>query len=126
MTENTSGTLNLSHDGEQVFLEWSGPAGKVAVTGTDIDNLIAQISRYRRVMQPPVIAHLERLGPFEDVILNPAWVVQPEMMTETPLMHLRHPGLGWLTFLIPRSEASQMAEVLKAVATAQPIHHRPA
>jgi hypothetical protein len=50
-----------------------------------------------------------------EAINDPGWIVHaknPGLPAGTVLLHLRHPGLGWLSFAIPAHEAKAMSETL--------------
>lgn len=113
-------TIRLSHDGQTVFLEWAANAPKVQINATDIDAIALMLRSYRMAMAPPVPTEPWVDGPYIDVQPDPAWYIEPEAMTGDPIMHLRHPGIGWLHFLLPRSESKHLAEGLTAAAVAAP------
>ena len=44
--------------------------------------------------------------------VNPGWQLAPEPTSDGPCLRLRHPGLGWLGFVIPPSQAQQIQRLL--------------
>ena len=44
--------------------------------------------------------------------MHPAWRIPGYRAAEGRILALRHPGLGWLTFVIPHKEAASIAEWL--------------
>lgn len=119
MTERKTGaTLTLRIDGQGLALHWDAPEPQATLSATEIDALISALALYRAHLQPEVAPRLaSTTGPFHPVP-DPAYFIGPEALTGDVLMHLRHPGLGWLSFLLPRHEASRMAELLTRAATA--------
>ena len=44
--------------------------------------------------------------------VDPRWQLAPEPTSDGPSLRLRHPGLGWLGFVIPPSQAQQIQHLL--------------
>lgn len=60
---------------------------------------------------PPAID----IGARVAVTVDPAWTVMtdvPELPEGMVLLHVRHPGFGWLSFALPGHEAESMAKAL--------------
>jgi len=70
-----------------------------------------------------MIPEVERdcaLGQKCNALGDPIWRTEPELMEGNSLLHVRHPGLGWLHFLIPKTEAEKLAGFLQAQVSQQP------
>ncbi|RYF76057.1 MAG: hypothetical protein EOO22_03155 [Comamonadaceae bacterium] len=51
-------------------------------------------------------------------ISNPKWLIHPHAATESVLVHVRHPGFGWLLFALPPATSRRLGEALIKVADA--------
>jgi hypothetical protein len=51
------------------------------------------------------------------MVLDPAWRTEPPVHPSLSgiTLRLRHPGFGWLTFLLPWHEVKKLGEWLNAV-----------
>jgi hypothetical protein len=77
----------------------------------ELDQFIAVLAAYRAELNDRVAAELEpnsRLA----TIVDPAWKTRPH--ENGRLLALRHPGLGWLSFLLPEEEAAKLGGLLTA------------
>ena len=95
--------LELLEDGKQL--------GWITFPAEDFDNLIEGLARMRAEMTPPVVPTLD-LGSRIDAQIDPSWRIPDSCSEEGRVLVLRHPGLGWLGFLIPWEKADMMAEWL--------------
>jgi hypothetical protein len=88
-----------------------GSSGKVHLRASEIDSLIAKLAQHRATMAPEVPRSLPEL---EDVgmIHDPIWILHAPAETKDKLLLIRHPGLGWLTFKLPPSEAAKLGHAL--------------
>jgi hypothetical protein len=127
MEDGMNGTLEITRDGDTTFVQWHGPQGRVEITTEEMDHLIATLAGWRGTMEPQV--PMEKPGPAPNgtylVVTDPAYWVQPEVLNGDALMHLRHPNLGWLSFLFPRAESKRLSQLLEGVADAPPNHLGP-
>ena len=77
------------------------------MTAQELDKLIIDASQLRANMEPPVpIEHLKAA----EAIVGPAWYT--EAMEIGALFQIRHPGLGWIAFIIPHAERAHLLSVL--------------
>ncbi len=94
------------------------PANGIALSARDLDALIAQLGEARaRLEEPVAFAPPQALSgaPTRDVmVLDPAWRTEPPMHPSLGgiTLRLRHPGFGWLTFLLPWHEMKSLADWL--------------
>jgi hypothetical protein len=96
------------------------PATEIALNVHQLEALIAQLAEARARLDEPVASQppLPESGrPLRYVmVLDPAWrtelPVHPTLNGVT--LRLRHPGFGWLTFLLPWHETKKLGEWLAA------------
>jgi hypothetical protein len=94
------------------------PATKIVLGPRELDTLIAHLGEARARLQESVPfqpPHSQPGVPVRDLmVLNPAWrteaPVHPSLNGIT--LRLRHPGFGWLTFLLPWHEVKNLGEWL--------------
>ena len=77
------------------------------LSATDLDELIDQASRLRMTLQPE---HSFQAPQEIAAIDNPAWFT---VLTDVgTLLQLRHPGFGWMSFIIPDQERAHLLALL--------------
>jgi hypothetical protein len=91
------------------------PATQVALTVRELDALIGLLGETRWMLQDAVSAEpRHEAASRELMVLDPAWrtewPIHPSLNGLT--LRLRHPGFGWLTFLLPWNEARALGEWL--------------
>ena len=87
------------------------PVRTVKLTAADIDQLIARLVQFRAMMTPEI----ERTPPDPVTtrpLIDPMWALRIPAADRDKLLMLRHPGLGWLMFLLPPREAAKLAHAL--------------
>ena len=89
------------------------PESVLHLDAKGVDELIRLLAQYRAGMSEQHPADFAA-GQKVPAIRNPRWVTEPEVMTGETLFHIRHSGLGWLHFLIPKPEAAKLASLFKA------------
>lgn len=73
------------------------------LSADELDLLIAQASARRATAEPALPVEAPEHCP---TVCNPAWFTYP---TENgSVLRLRHPGLGWVSFMIPAGERAQL------------------
>jgi hypothetical protein len=78
-----------------------------ALSATELDELIAKAAVRRASLNP---AHDNAPPKQAEAIVNPQWftcLVEPGT-----LLQIRHPGLGWLSFVIPSNERAQLLGIM--------------
>ena len=97
-------------DGQAARLETlidGASASWVELDGPGLDWLIAQLAAARANLPEPVADEFDPTNP-PMATDDPAWwVSDPDSQGST--LALRHPGLGWLSFRLPRNEAAELA-----------------
>jgi len=107
-------TLEMRMDGK--------PLGHMFLSASDAEDYIHYFSRHRAELADEVSNDLDP-GARLDGIVNPAWRITSEALlsdgtTTTPTedygltLILRHPGMGWLSFLLPHKEAAALGKCL--------------
>src|SRR5262245_61506125 len=88
----------------------ASPWGASIFDGASAEKHIRDVGRARAALLDPVTPDLDP-GARVDVTVEPRWVIGDR----TPVgrqIALRHPGLGWLAFIIPDDEAKAIADWL--------------
>ena len=90
--------------------------GAEGLTGV-INILVDARSRFtEKVPDEPPNGSNESNGPYGPNgiadIVDPRWQLAPEPTSDGPCLRLRHPGLGWLGFVIPPSQAEHIQRKL--------------
>ena len=90
-----------------------------SLSATELDALIAQFAKARIDKQPLPPTEAPKVT---EAILNPAWYTM--LVNEGTLFQIRHPGLGWMSFVIPAPERAHLMALLLQQALLSP--HPPA
>lgn len=105
-------------DGEHVQLRLDmndEPLGHILFDGATAERHALEVGKARSALTDPVSPTLDP-GSRLEVTPDPAWRL--ELSKYGPTLALRHPGLGWLGFVLPPHEAKHMGEALLALAQA--------
>jgi hypothetical protein len=78
-----------------------------ALSATELDELIAKAAARRATLEPP---HAPQAPKQAEAIVNPQWFTC--LVDPGTLLQIRHPGLGWLAFVIPPNERAQLLGIL--------------
>ncbi len=77
-----------------------------SLSATELDELIAAAVKRRAELKPePATQPPEKC----EAIVNPAWHTSP--LAQGVLFLLRHPGLGWLGFVLPHEHRVHLASL---------------
>src|SRR5882672_11088240 len=94
----------LSPDRETLTVVFpSTPPVGLQLTASRVDEMIVMLGKLRAAMVDQLPMDLPHVHQSEGII-DPRWYVANDMLTGEPLVKVRHPGLGWQTFQIPRDE----------------------
>ena len=85
--------------------------GSVILDTPTIDALIEELARLRSDMHPPVNREVDRKKPFL-VEVDPDWHAQSNPLIDGSVLLLRHAGLGWTCFALPRESLKRLVNVL--------------
>jgi hypothetical protein len=119
--DKSTATINLVTNGK--------PATEIELKADELDEILAVLGEARAVLHdgvsydPPDIRNAREL-----VILNPTWRTAPPLHQALNgiILRLRHPGFGWLTFLIPYGEARSLGDwLIRAVQPTPPASGEP-
>jgi hypothetical protein len=105
--DKSSATLALLRDGKA--------ANEISLRPAQLDLIIAKLGEARAVMseqvppQPPQDA-----GTRELAVIDPIWRTDPPLHAglDGVVLRLRHPGFGWVTFILPHNEAVSLGKWL--------------
>lgn len=76
------------------------------MTAEELDKLIMEAAKKRAEMTPPVSNERPKSA---QAIVNPAWYT--EAIDIGALFQVRHPGLGWLAFVLSHAERAHLLSV---------------
>lgn len=102
-------SLSLDADQQWATLTVGGEAVRLNAQG--ISTIILELAKVRQDMLPPVPDALHE-GDRIPVLHSPQWACATEMMHGSSRVYVRHPGMGWLAFLLQASEAEKLGETL--------------
>ena len=103
--------LSLSADNAVLSLGFGGPDDLTAMMPTDqVDKMLSALWKWRSKMEPPHPSN--PIGQNVEMILDPKWYTEPDKNRRGSLIHILHPGFGWLSFFIPLDEASKLTNYL--------------
>jgi hypothetical protein len=108
--------LRVATDGmrEHVVLELlrgGKPLGQIQLDGDTAEKHVHDVARHRANLIDPVTRTLKP-GARLEALIDPAWGTPKYQLPEGRILSFRHPGLGWLTFVLPDEEATAIAEWL--------------
>lgn len=95
-----------------------GALAHVVLETPELDTLIRALADLRAALGDPVPAALDP-GARLTVLIDPAWQAKPPAPGTGQggaILVLRHPGLGWQGFLLPRTEAAELGYALVRLA----------
>ena len=101
--KNVAG-LEVTPDGEA---SWE----PIVVAPEGVTKLIDDLADARAALVPEISKDFQQ-GPVH-AFPAPGWYIGPERLTDGALLCLRHPGLGWLPFVIPPRELPEMIRWLQ-------------
>ena len=86
------------------------PLGHINFDGATAEQHVHLVGRHRANLSDPVTPDLDP-GARLEAVHHPQWRVgQP--VQEGHVLVLRHPGLGWLSYVFPEEEATELAAQL--------------
>jgi hypothetical protein len=86
---------------------------RITLDITQVEKLIFQLAAARESMSEPVADEIES-GTKLLCVVDPAWRTKlyPHPSIVGPVLSLRHPGFGWLSFILPFNEADALGRWL--------------
>lgn len=104
--------VDLVHAIDQINLtlkQDGAPLGWIGLSAADMDALIERLATARAAMADAVPASLDP-GSRIQSIADPAWQTPRSQPPTGFALALRHPGLGWISFLFPAGSAQGLME----------------
>ncbi|MDI4238107.1 hypothetical protein OZ411_35445 [Bradyrhizobium sp. Arg237L] len=111
-------TLTLADDRNHVKLQLLNDGkvvGESALSADEMDAAIAGLGQFRAALNQQVRPEPDQSGGAQELlIVDPAWrtVQSPHAEVDGVVMRLRHLGLGWVSFLLPRHEGRALGRWL--------------
>jgi hypothetical protein len=105
---------NTSPDRQAVSIELrmdGAKLGHIVLEAAELDDYIHKLADHRAELIDAVSSQLDP-GSRLDVIVGPAWGVPHPPHELGKVLALRHPGFGWLSFLLPAEDARALAKAL--------------
>ncbi len=116
--------IDLSEDKKTLLVEFGPGAEKHEFDVAQVDALLMQMAIARSHMHEPHPISFSAGQKFFS-IPYPSWSCELEVMSRDVAFHFRHPGYGWLHFLIARADAAKMGtgiqDLLRLHPTLTPI-----
>ena len=115
--------ISVAEDHRSVVLKLIAkeqPTNEVELSARDIDVLLELLTEARLQLEPPIPMELPREGLVRELVApDPVWRAEPPMHPSLNgiTLRLRHPGVGWLTFLLPWHEVKNLGDWLSKNAT---------
>lgn len=109
---------SLSDDGKTVTVIFpSTPPVALRMDAEEVDNMLEKLAEFREQM---ILDHPTDYPPGQVSMFvpDPPWRSESDIMEGYPLLHILHPGFGWLHFAFPRHKAAKLAGFLQAQAKA--------
>lgn len=94
----------------------SNPVDLTKLTVPELDALIAEAGARRASLEP---AHPNEAPKAVQATVNPAWFTA--LIELGTLLQIRHPGFGWLSFVIPANERAHLLSLLLNQALFAPL-----
>jgi hypothetical protein len=91
------------------------PTTQIELTASELDAVLGVLGEARAIMRDKVTFETPQVrGARELMVLDPAWRTDPQLHPALSgiVVRLRHPGFGWLTFLLPHHEARSLGNWL--------------
>ena len=87
------------------------PLAHISLDAATTENHIHDLAKQRASLIEQVTPDLDP-GSRIEAIVDPVWRISQNRVAQGRILCLRHPGLGWLSFVLPDKEAASMAEWL--------------
>jgi len=100
------------------------PPLEVTLRFKDLEQHITSLGGFRALMKPEIPREFP-LGQRVQVIPDPIWVSEPEMMRGDTLLHIRDPRYGWLHYMLTKSSTEKLAKILTNQLAARPPEQSP-
>lgn len=91
------------------------PEPSVRMNANQLSKLLETLGRVRLNMVPEIDSAPPDLNQKLESVAFPPWQVSLETMTDGALLHLRHPGFGWLGFVFNGTDLVDLRDILSEV-----------
>ncbi|RQV01080.1 hypothetical protein [Burkholderia cenocepacia] len=105
-------TVELTENDGQLSLNYKNGDPAQPLQAETIEKLIATLSSMREAMHPPVPMD-PPIGAQVQAQLDPRFWTELNHMVSASMLMLRHPGFGWLAFVLPPTSAEQLTGYLQ-------------
>lgn len=111
-------TLTLAQDRNHVYLQLLNDGkvvGESTLNADEMDAVITGLGRFRAALNQQVRPEPDQSGGAQEfLVVDPCWrtVQSPHSEVDGIVMRLRHLGLGWVSFLLPRHEGRALGKWL--------------
>jgi hypothetical protein len=111
---------HLRDDRKTVTLTFpANPPFDLNLDTAGVETILESLGKIRAAMVPG-FARTFGFGQKVEVIENPSYATELELMHGHSLIHLRDPRFGWLHYVLPKPEAGKLANVLLKQVAAPP------
>jgi hypothetical protein len=107
--------VGLREDRQEAVIElWldEQPLGHIFLDPATLEKHIRDCAAHRAQMPDEVPRDLDPGSRLEGSVYDPIWRIPAQRHEGGRILALRHPGIGWLGFVIPEHEAKSLAEWL--------------
>jgi hypothetical protein len=87
----------------------AGMVTSLRLTADQVDAMIGAMAATRPHMQPPIAATIPA-GTALKAVLDPRFRIGPEEKSGGMTLLLRHPGIGWVGYVFPKSEMERIGQ----------------
>ena len=125
MSEMAIKVAVVDEERRQAVVElWKGdePLGHINLPAEALDRLIHRLSECRANLVDEVATSYEPLANPGGIVIDPTWSVLAQPGERTKVLALRHPGLGWLPFVLPEHTQLTLSKVLVAEPPSETAH----
>lgn len=88
------------------------PLGHIELDAATLEGFIHKLGEVRAQMVEEVTPSLDP-GSRVNAVPDPAWRIPNDPAEDTRLLALRHPGLGWVSFLLPIEKSKEIGRWLQ-------------
>ncbi len=111
---------NLEDDLNTITITFpSDPPVAIVADAAQTDSLLNNLGEFRAAMMPP-IPPTYTTGQVVKVVVDPAWATEHDVIQGNPILHIRDPKFGWLSYMIPKHEAIKLGKSLIGLANTPP------
>ncbi len=98
------------------------PLGHITLAAPALERLIQRLAECRASLADAVPTTYEHLSTASGIIIDPSWSVLAGAGERQKILAFRHPGMGWLPFVLPEHQQIALSKVLAAQPPSQTAH----